>query len=372
VAVAGEDYPRSFAEMRAWFDTDWKCRDYLDWLRWPDGFVCPSCGSGAGWRLTDRLARWKCGGCGRKVSATAGTVFDKTRTPLTVWFAAAWRLVGDKVGVSATQIQREMDLGSYQTAWAMLHRFRSVMVRPGRDRLRGDVEVDESYLGAPQTGGFGRGALGKVLVAGAVERDDGRAGRARLAVIPETDVLSLRAFLIANVEPGSRVITDGLLSYRGATGDLYTHDATSVASTGLTAHEVLPAVHLIFSLVKRWLMGTIQGSISPEHVQAYLDEWVFRLTGADHAAAGSCSTPCSVTPSALNRSPITISVRLVAPARRHVQYQELEPHRQASMSAIRFSRGATLPKRPRPATMRKRVLTGVSKWRPQLLKIRRI
>ena len=276
MAVAGEDYPRSFAEMRAWFDTDWKCRDYLDWLRWPDGFVCPSCGSGAGWRLTDRLARWKCGGCGRKVSATAGTVFDKTRTPLTVWFAAAWRLVGDKVGVSATQIQREMDLGSYQTAWAMLHRFRSVMVRPGRDRLRGDVEVDESYLGAPQTGGFGRGALGKVLVAGAVERDDGRAGRARLAVIPETDVLSLRTFLIANVEPGSRVITDGLLSYRGATGDLYTHDATSVASTGLTAHEVLPAVHLIFSLVKRWLMGTIQGSISPEHVQAYLDEWVFR------------------------------------------------------------------------------------------------
>jgi transposase-like protein len=277
VVVAGEDYPRSLAEMRAWFDTDWKCRDYLDWLRWPDGFVCPNCDGGVGWRLADRLARWKCGGCGRKVSATAGTILDKTRTPLTVWFAVAWRLVGDKVGVSATQIQREMDLGSYQTAWAMLHRYRSVMVRPGRDRLRGEVEVDESYLGAPQIGGFGRGALGKVLVAGAVERDDGRAGRARLAVIPEADVLSLRAFLIANVEPGSRVITDGLLSYRGATGHLYTHDATSVASTGLTAHEVLPAVHLVFSLVKRWLMGTIQGSISPEHVQAYLDEWVFRF-----------------------------------------------------------------------------------------------
>src|SRR5665647_1175242 len=156
--AAGRDYPRSYAELRAWFDEDWKCLDYLDWLRWPEGFVCPHCASVVGWRLAD--SRWKCGGCDRKVSATAGTIFDKTRTPLTVWFATAWRMVGDKVGVSATQVQREMELGSYQTASVMLHRYRSVMVRPGRDRLRGDVEVDESFLGGPEPGVPGRGALG--------------------------------------------------------------------------------------------------------------------------------------------------------------------------------------------------------------------
>ena len=162
--AAGRDYPRSYAELRAWFDEDWKCLDYLDWLRWPEGFVCPHCASVVGWRLAD--SRWKCGGCDRKVSATAGTIFDKTRTPLTVWFATAWRMVGDKVGVSATQVQWEMEFGSYQTAWVMLHRYRSVMVRPGRDRLRGDVEVDESFLGGPEPGVPGRASTREGAVRG--------------------------------------------------------------------------------------------------------------------------------------------------------------------------------------------------------------
>lgn len=273
--VAGRDYPRSYAQLRAWFDEDWKCRDYLDWLRWPDGFVCPHCASSSGWRLAD--ARWKCGGCDRKVSATAGTIFDRTRTPLTVWFATGWRMVGDKVGVSATQIQREMELGSYQTAWAMLHRYRSVMVRPGRDRLRGDVEVDESFLGGPQPGIPGRGALGKVLFAGAVERRGEGLGRVRLGIIPDASAESLGAFLIDNVEPGSRVITDGWSAYPAATREHYRHSGTSVAASGLQAHEVLPAVHRVFSLAKRWLMGTMHGSVSREHLQAYFDEWAFRF-----------------------------------------------------------------------------------------------
>lgn len=276
-AVAGRDYPRSYAQLRAWFDQDWKCRDYLDWLRWPDGFVCPGCGSTTGWRLADSLGRWKCGGCGRKVSVTAGTIFDKTRTPLTVWFAIGWRMVGDKVGVSALQVQREMQFGSYQTAWAMLHRYRSVMVRPGRDRLRGDVEVDESFLGGPEPGVAGRGALGKVLFAGAVERDGRGFGRARLGIIPDAGAEALAAFLAANVEPGALVITDGWAAYPPATREHYRHQGTSVRASGLPAHEVLPAVHRVFSLVKRWLMGTMQGSVSAAHVQAYFDEWVFRF-----------------------------------------------------------------------------------------------
>lgn len=271
----GHGYPRSYAQLRAWFDEDWKCLDYLDWLRWPDGFKCPHCGADHGWREPDR--RWRCGGCDRHVSATAGTIFHGTRTPLTVWFAAAWLLVNSKFGVSATHLQQEMELGSIQTAWAMLHRYRTVMIRPGRDRLHGDVEVDESFLGGPEPGVPGRGALGKVLFAGAVEREERGFGRARLGVIPDASADSLAAFLDANVEPGSCVITDGWSAYPAATRNRYTHKGTSVAASGRQAHEVLPAVHRVFSLVKRWLMGTLQGSVSPEHVQAYFDEWVFRF-----------------------------------------------------------------------------------------------
>lgn len=282
--VAGRDYPRSYAELRAWFDQDGTCLDYLDWLRWPEGFVCPACGSLAGWRLSD--ARWLWGTCKRKVSATAGTIFDKTRTPLTVWFTAAWLLVNSKTGVWATQLRREMELGSIQTAWAMLHRYRTVMVRPGRDRLRGEVEVDQSFLGGPEPGVPGRGALGKVLFAGAVEVEERGFGRARLGVIADASAESLAAFLDANVEPGSCVITDRWSAYPKATRNRYTHTGTSVAASGLQAHEVLPAVHRVFSLVKRSLMGTMQGPVSPEHVQAYFDQWVFRFNRRNSRSRG--------------------------------------------------------------------------------------
>lgn len=170
-----------------------------------------------------------------------------------------------------------MQLGSYQTAWAMLHRYRTVMVRPGRERLRGDVEVDEAFLGGPQPGVKGRGALGKTLIAGAVEREGKGFGRARLAVIGSADAPTLRQFLTDHVEPGARVHTDGLASYPLATQGLYAHEATVVSTSGLDAHEVLPAVHTVFGMAKRWLMGTHHGAVRPAHVQAYLDEWVFRF-----------------------------------------------------------------------------------------------
>src|ERR1035437_4466618 len=249
--VAGRDYPRSYAELRAWFDQDGKCLDYLDWLRWPDGFVCPGCGSLAGWRLSD--ARWLCGACKRKVSATAGTIFDKTRTPLTVWFTAAWLLVNSKTGVSATRLRREMELGSIQTAWAMLHRYRTVMIRPGRDRLRGDVEVDESFLGGPEPGVPGRGALGKVLFAAAVAT---RAGSAVPAWV-SSPTPARSAWPRSWTRTSSRAagfITDGWSAYLAATRERYTHQGSSIAASGLHAYEVLPAVHLVFSLVKRWVM----------------------------------------------------------------------------------------------------------------------
>src|SRR5664280_968667 len=253
--AAGQDYPNSYAELRAWFNEDWKCLDYLDWLRWPEGFVCPWCASPEGWRAPDR--RWRCAGCDRRVSATAGTIFHSTRTPLTVWFSAAWHLTSGKGGISATELQREMQLGSYQTAWAMLHRYRSVMVRPGRDRLTGDVEVDEAFLGGPEPGITGRAALGKVLFAAAVELNSPRGlGRVRLGVIQDAGADSLQQFLLANVQPeAASSATAGSPTPRPPVGSTRSRPPTWSAS-GRPAHEALAGVHLVFSLVKRWVMGT--------------------------------------------------------------------------------------------------------------------
>ena len=156
---AGVEYPGSYADVRAWFPTDAACLDYLDWLRWPDGFHCPVCRGTKAWKLPD--GRWSCGVCGRRVSATAGTIFHGTRTPLTVWFAAAWQMTTQKQGISALGLKRTLGIGSEQTAWAMLHRYRTAMVRPGRERLSGIVEADETVLGGPEPGVRGRGAPGR-------------------------------------------------------------------------------------------------------------------------------------------------------------------------------------------------------------------
>jgi len=180
-----------------------------------------------------------------------------------------------------------VQLGSYQTAWAMLHRYRSVMVRPGRDRLTGDVEMDEAFLAGPEPGITGRGALGKIQFAAAVELNSPRGlGRVRLGVITDARAESLQRFLLDNVEPGSTIVTDGWASYPKATRGSYTLKATNVTASGRPAHEALPGVHLVFSLVKGWVMGTLHGSVSPEHIQAYFDEWVFRFNRRNSRSRG--------------------------------------------------------------------------------------
>jgi hypothetical protein len=151
-------------EFLAWFATDADCLDYLEWLRWPGGFVCPSCAQVGGWRLGD--GRFWCRGCRGRTSVTAGTIFDKTRTPLTVWFSACWLFATQKDGVSAQSLQRALAITSYQTAWAMLHRVRSVLVRPGRERLAGRVEADETYIGGDEPGLRGGRQKGKKTLGG--------------------------------------------------------------------------------------------------------------------------------------------------------------------------------------------------------------
>jgi len=213
---------------------------------------------------------------------TAGTIFDRTRTPLTVWFSACWLFATQKDGVSALSLQRALEIGSYQTAWAMLHRVRSVLVRPGRERLAGVVEVDETYIGGEEPGLRGGRARGKkALVGVGVElREPKGYGRCRMAILPDASRPSLRAFLTDHVEPGAAVITDGWAGYRGI-GELgYSHDRRSqraARARGEDAGELLPGVHRVASLAKRWLLGTHQGSVEPDHLASYLNEFVFRF-----------------------------------------------------------------------------------------------
>ena len=259
----------------AWFPTDADCLDYLEWLRWPDGFVCPGCGHAGGWRMGD--GRFRCAGCDQRTSVTAGTIFDRTRTPLTVWFNAGWLLATQKDGVSALSLQRSLEIGSYQTAWAMLHRLRSVLVRPGRERLSGTVEVDETFIGGEEPGLRGGRQKGKKSLVGvAVERHEPKGfGRCRMAILPDASAVSLRAFLVDHVEEGATVVTDGWASYPPATAGLYTHQPHVVP--GPQAAKLLPGVHRVASLAKRWLLGTHQGSVDEAHLPGYLDEFVFRF-----------------------------------------------------------------------------------------------
>jgi transposase-like protein len=276
----GVDYPRSVGEFQAWFRTDADCLDYLEWLRWPHGFACPGCGHAGGWRLGD--GRFMCGGCGDRTSVTAGTIFDRTRTPLTVWFIACWLFATGKDGISALSLKRTLEIGSYQTAWAMLHRLRSVQVRSGRERLAGTVEVDETYIGGEEAGLRGGRAKGKKVLTGiAVEVVEPQGfGRCRMLPLADASAASLHAFVTDHVEPGATVITDGWQGYRGLEKLGYTHDRRSqraARARGEDPGELLPAVHRIASLAKRWLLGTHQGSVDDAHLSSYLNEFVFRF-----------------------------------------------------------------------------------------------
>ena len=278
---AGTHYPRSVGEFQAWFRTDADCLDYLEWLRWPAaGFACPTGGHPGGWRLGD--GRFMCSGCGGRTSVTAGTIFDRTRTPLTVWFSACWLFATGKDGISALSLKRTLEIGSYQTAWAMLHRLRSVLVRPGRDRLAGMVEVDETYIGGEEPGLRGGRARGKKVLTGiAVEvLEPTGFGRCRMASLPDASAASLHPFVTDHVEPGARVITDGWQGYRGLERLGYVHDRRSQRAAqhrGEDPGVLLPAVHRVASLAKRWLLGTHQGAVRTAHLARYLNEFVFRF-----------------------------------------------------------------------------------------------
>lgn len=220
---------------------------------------------------------WECGACGCQTSVTAGTIFQDTRTPLPVWFRAMWWMTTQKNGASALGLQRVLALKEYRTAWTMLHRLRRAMVRPGRDLLTGRIEVDECYIGGLEEELRGRLNLQKALVVVAAQEDGPGIGRIRMRQIVDASAESLIPFVQDSVAPGSVIHTDGWLGYLPLERKGYTHQVTFLRSKKKTPSELMPRVHQVISLLKRWLLGTHQGAVSHKYLDYYLDEFTFRF-----------------------------------------------------------------------------------------------
>ena len=275
----------SRAAFEARFPDEAACARHLAAMRWPDGFVCPACGHGRGWELKHRRASWECAACGKETSVSAGTVMHRSHLPLKTWFMAIHIVTSHSNGISALQLQAQLGLGSYKSAWLLLHKLRRAMVAPDRSLLEDLVEIDEATLPLrtkqePPTGGQGRSPQGNMRIAGAVELSpEGEPRRIRLAPIGDFSACSLHAFVAGTSAPGARVITDGWSGY----GGLSDHDHAPKIVGTTSAHLVLRWSHRVFSNLKRWALGTFHGLRRP-HLRRYLDEFVFRWNRRRHTA----------------------------------------------------------------------------------------
>ena len=273
-------FPKTLREFQSKFASEEACQQYLAACRWPDGFVCPRCGNRRAYEVV-KFIRWECAGCRHQVSLSAGTILHNTKTPLTVWFWAAYLMTTDKRGISALLLQRQLALPRYETAWMMLHKFRRAMVNLAREPLQGEVEVDDTWVGGPQAGLRGSRQLkGRkaALVMVAVEKRGRTTGRARMAVIPDFKGATVTAFLKQNLALGSTLYTDGLKSFTGLQEAGFKHVPRNQPlriDLRKGAKSVVPLADRAIGNLQQWLIGTYHG-VSREQLQVYLDEFVFR------------------------------------------------------------------------------------------------
>ena len=268
-----EDYPVTTNEFEKRFSDEKACRDYLFQLRWPDSFQCPRCENNKAW-LNNRLL-YQCSKCNYQVSVIAGTIFQGTHKPLKIWFKTIWWLTGQKNGASAIGLARMLGIGTYATAWAMLHKLRRAMVTPGRNLLSGVIEADETYIGGKKPGKRGRGAAGKALVFIGVEINESHIGRIRLQRIPDASAPSLENAIEKNVSHGSTIQTDGWTGYINLDSLGYKHKV--IRKEADMGDNLLPSCHRVVSLLTRWLLGTHQGAVRHKYLDYYLDEFTFRF-----------------------------------------------------------------------------------------------
>ncbi|MEQ9285433.1 MAG: IS1595 family transposase [Cyclobacteriaceae bacterium] len=275
------DFPKTELEFDKLFGTEQACFDYLAGKKAEQGFVCSSCGHEKFWHSKRGLQI--CEKCEHQHSLTSGTIFHGSKKPLTMWFKVIWWYTTRKSGVNAKNLQELLGI-SYPTAWSWLQKLRSASVRPAREKLSGEVEVDEFYLGGKQEGKAGRGSENKIKVIVAVEKKGTQLGRIRMKQIPSCDAENLKAFIEDNIEKGTKVVTDGWKGYLPlSSNEDFDHQALVASISG---EDVTPGVHRVASLFKRVAIGTYQGRISPKHAQKYLDEYVFRFNRRKSKSVG--------------------------------------------------------------------------------------
>lgn len=264
------EHPKDYRELVSKFNTQASCVEYLAALRWADGFMCPRCDGKEAWRSERRL--WVCSQCESHVSVLVGTLFQDTKLPLSLWFQLIWWFVGQKSGASALSIQNNFGVGSYRTAWKLLHKLRSCMVLAGRTPLSGKVEVDEGFVG---------GENNKKIVMVAAEVRGKATGRVRMRHIHSRTSKETQEFITDTIEPGSTILSDQYKGYVTIVEKGYAHEAQKRPYSREHASgdddRLLPRVHRTISLLKRWYYGTYHGRIAPENLQSYLDEFVFRF-----------------------------------------------------------------------------------------------
>ena len=289
-------YPKNIMEFEQEFGSEKQCLEYILKIRFEDGqFACPVCGSRKSWPVRERT--YECSECHHQESVLSGTLFQDTHKSLMLWFRAIWYITSQKNGASALGLQHMLGIGSYKTAWTWLHKLRRAMVRPGRDRLSGRVEVDKTYISA--MGKRGKEAKNKVLAAIAVETDGMAIDRIRVGVIKAESQANLHHFIQESVEPGSTVVTNGWQGYNGLADIGYIHEIVEHQDM----EALLPHVHTVISLIKRWIMGTLQGSFSGEHLLYYFDEYTFRFNRRNIKSRGLLF--CRLLQNAVHLEPVT-------------------------------------------------------------------
>lgn len=273
------EYPGNYRELLSDFSVPSDCINYLALIRWKDGFVCPRCGQKEFWRSQRGL--WICQGCEHNASVLAGTLFQDTKLPLSLWFQMIWWFMGQKSGASALSLQRNFGVGSYQTAFALLGKLRSCMVQTNRQRLSGAIEVDEAFLG---------GVNNKETIGIAAEIRGAATGRIRLRHLKAKSGPEIHGFITDLIEPGSTIVSDRNLTYQSIVEKGYQHDPQKKPYawevTDGDDERLLPRVHRVAALLKRWYFGTYHGRVDKKRLQTYLDEFVFRFNRRTSGSRG--------------------------------------------------------------------------------------
>ena len=278
--------PETLVEAVRFFADPDVCLSFLVGLRWPDGKVsCPTCGSQSVSFLSD-YRRWKCYGKHPRpqFSIKVGTIFEDSPIPLEKWLPAVWMIVNDKNGISSYEVARALGI-TQKSAWFMMHRIRTAMQRGGFDKLAGDVEADETYIGGKarfmhkwkrDAKITGTGMVGKTAVMGLLERHGpDKASQVRVKTIPTTKKRALQDEVRAHVEPGANLYTDSLASYEGLAPD-YAHEVINHAEAYVRGKVHTNGLENFWSLLKRGIKGTYV-SVEPFHLFRYLDEQAFRF-----------------------------------------------------------------------------------------------